>query len=279
MKSSGKEFLEKLVTRPPALYRLWLLQDKPSFRLAVVLLRSGRSKPIDAIESLVQNSKALSDEERRVVERKLSCLFTDEEVQVVKNYCTNELIRREAAGEIDPVDPEWFRDELRVERLKLPLDAILANLDDPESEDCFEVMPGLSFPVLGRTREPDGRASRDELDLWSRIAEQMDGERTSHEDFVQTLINAFMADHFSVEDYLVGGAKINIEIGYQPCIETGANFVEDRIGNGTDFIEGGRIIGSNGYLNWKIVPARSKNRVVRLPRQSKRSNRPPYRPT
>jgi hypothetical protein len=70
---------------------------------------------------------------------------------------------------------------------------------------------------------------------------------------------AFMADHFLVEDWLVDGAKINIEIGYQRCLETGANFVEDRIGNGTDFIEGGRIVGSNGYLVWKIIPKRSKS--------------------
>jgi hypothetical protein len=50
------------------------------------LLRSRRQGPIAAIKSLVRDPEALTDEERRVVERKICGLFTEDEVEAVRNY-------------------------------------------------------------------------------------------------------------------------------------------------------------------------------------------------
>jgi len=97
-----------------------------------------------------------------------------------------------------------------------------------------------------------------------------------HEEFVQTLFDAFMDDNQLVEAVLAQGAKISVEIGSERCIETEANYVEDRISNGPDFIEAGGTIGSKVYLIWKVTPDASKNRVVPLIRRSDRAKRPPY---
>jgi hypothetical protein len=79
-----------------------------------------------------------------VVERKISGLFTEEEVEAVRNY--------RAAGLDRSVDePQWFDEELLVVRLKPPMNAVLPILDDPEDEDCsLQVMRGLPFPVVAR---------------------------------------------------------------------------------------------------------------------------------
>jgi hypothetical protein len=84
MEASRKESLEKPRSASRALYRLWLLKDEPPFLLS--LLRSRRQGPIAAIKSLVRDPEALTDEERRVVERKICGLFTEDEVEAVRNY-------------------------------------------------------------------------------------------------------------------------------------------------------------------------------------------------
>jgi hypothetical protein len=99
--------------------------------------------------------------------------------------------------------------------------------------------------------------------------------QAQHEEFVQTLLDAFMDDNALVEGVLARGAKIRIEIGSERCMETDANYVEDRISNEPDFIEGGGTIGSKVYLIWKVIPKRSKSRVLPLP-PNDRAKRPPY---